>query len=89
MQQEQEREIYNSKIEFFTMIAHEIRTPVSLIIGLWKISFLQVSLYPKVLKKSWALLIGTVSAVESSQPVTRFPKSRTRCFYFLSEVSYL
>ncbi len=33
MQQEQEREIYNSKIEFFTMIAHEIRTPVSLIIG--------------------------------------------------------
>ena len=28
-----EREIYESKIEFFTMIAHEIRTPVSLIIG--------------------------------------------------------
>ncbi len=28
-----EREVYESKIEFFTMIAHEIRTPVSLIIG--------------------------------------------------------
>ena len=28
-----EREIFESKIEFFTMIAHEIRTPVSLIIG--------------------------------------------------------
>ena len=28
-----EKEIYESKIEFFTMIAHEIRTPVSLIIG--------------------------------------------------------
>ena len=28
-----EREVFESKIEFFTMIAHEIRTPVSLIIG--------------------------------------------------------
>lgn len=28
-----EKEVYESKIEFFTMIAHEIRTPVSLIIG--------------------------------------------------------
>lgn len=33
LQQKQEKEIYNSKIQFFTMIAHEIRTPVSLIIG--------------------------------------------------------
>lgn len=30
---EQEKEAYNSKINFFTSIAHEIRTPVSLIIG--------------------------------------------------------
>lgn len=30
---EQEKEIYDSKIRFFTIIAHEIRTPVSLIIG--------------------------------------------------------
>lgn len=30
---EQEKEAYNSKINFFTTIAHEIRTPVSLIIG--------------------------------------------------------
>lgn len=30
---EQEREVYNAKINFFTSIAHEIRTPVSLIIG--------------------------------------------------------
>lgn len=33
MKAEQEKEMYNSKIEFFTNIAHEIRTPVSLIIG--------------------------------------------------------
>ncbi len=33
MEQEKEREVHKSKIEFFTMIAHEIRTPVSLIIG--------------------------------------------------------
>jgi len=28
-----EKEVQNSKLEFFTMIAHDIRTPVSLIIG--------------------------------------------------------
>lgn len=33
MNSEKEREIYSSKIEFFTNIAHEIRTPLSLIIG--------------------------------------------------------
>jgi signal transduction histidine kinase/ligand-binding sensor domain-containing protein/DNA-binding response OmpR family regulator len=31
--QEKEKEVYASKIQFFTTIAHEIRTPVSLIIG--------------------------------------------------------
>lgn len=30
---EKEREMHDAKISFFTMIAHEIRTPVSLIIG--------------------------------------------------------
>jgi signal transduction histidine kinase/ligand-binding sensor domain-containing protein/DNA-binding response OmpR family regulator len=33
LKQQKEKEVYNAKIEFFTMIAHEIRTPVSLIIG--------------------------------------------------------
>lgn len=31
--QEKEREIYNAKIEFFTNVAHEIRTPLTLIKG--------------------------------------------------------
>jgi len=33
LSQQKEKEVYNAKIQFFTMIAHEIRTPVSLIIG--------------------------------------------------------
>ena len=33
LSQEKEKEMYNARIQFFTMIAHEIRTPVSLIIG--------------------------------------------------------
>jgi Signal transduction histidine kinase len=33
LNQEKEKELYDAKIHFFTTIAHEIRTPVSLIIG--------------------------------------------------------
>lgn len=33
LQQEKEEELYKAKINFFTQVAHEIRTPVSLIIG--------------------------------------------------------
>lgn len=33
LNQEKEKEVYDAKIQFFTMIAHEIRTPVSLIIA--------------------------------------------------------
>lgn len=33
LNQAKEKELYNTKIQFFTMIAHEIRTPVTLIIG--------------------------------------------------------
>lgn len=32
-QREKEKEVYNAKIEFFTNIIHEIRTPLSLILG--------------------------------------------------------
>ncbi|MDR3188010.1 MAG: response regulator [Prevotellaceae bacterium] len=33
LQREKEKELYNAKINFFTLVAHEIRTPVALIIG--------------------------------------------------------
>lgn len=33
LQAENEKELYNAKINFFTQVTHEIRTPVSLIIG--------------------------------------------------------
>ena len=33
LNEEKEKEVRNTKIQFFTMVAHEIRTPVSLIIG--------------------------------------------------------
>ena len=48
---EKEKEVYDAKIGFFTMIAHEIRTPVSLIIGpLEKMMAVQTSL-PEAIKK--------------------------------------
>jgi signal transduction histidine kinase/DNA-binding response OmpR family regulator len=33
MEDRKEKEVYQAKLDFFTMIAHEIRTPVSLIMG--------------------------------------------------------
>jgi signal transduction histidine kinase/ligand-binding sensor domain-containing protein/DNA-binding response OmpR family regulator len=48
---EKEKEVYDAKISFFTMIAHEIRTPVSLIIGpLEKMMATQTNL-PEGIKK--------------------------------------
>ena len=32
-EQEKEREVYHAKIDFFTNVAHEIRTPLTLIKG--------------------------------------------------------
>lgn len=43
-EQEKEREVYNAKIDFFTNVAHEIRTPLTLINGsVGKYSFEKVS----------------------------------------------
>lgn len=51
LEQEKEKEIYNAKNSFFTTIAHEIRTPVSLIIGpLEKILDSEYQ-FPEVIKK--------------------------------------
>lgn len=33
LEQEKEREVYHAKIDFFTNVAHEIRTPLTLIKG--------------------------------------------------------
>jgi len=51
LNREKEKEVYDAKIGFFTMIAHEIRTPVSLIIGpLEKMMATQTNL-PEGIKK--------------------------------------
>ena len=46
LNQQKEKEVYDAKIQFFTMIAHEIRTPVSLIIGPLEKIMATVSTFP-------------------------------------------
>ena len=46
LNQQKEKEVYDAKIQFFTMIAHEIRTPVSLIIGPLEKIMATVSAFP-------------------------------------------
>lgn len=56
LQQKQEKEIYNSKIQFFTMIAHEIRTPVSLIIGPMENIMSTAASLPEAVKKELGII---------------------------------
>ena len=52
MNTEKEKEVHEAKIKFFTMIAHEIRTPVSLIIGPLESVMEQSSSLPEVLREN-------------------------------------
>ncbi len=56
LQQKQEKEIYNSKIQFFTTIAHEIRTPVSLIIGPMENIMSAAASLPETVKKELSII---------------------------------
>lgn len=47
---EKEKEVYNTKISFFTLVAHEIRTPVSLIIGPLEKIMNEMEIFPDKIK---------------------------------------
>lgn len=49
LKQQKEKEIYDAKIHFFTIVAHEIRTPVSLIIGPLEKILGSAELLPKII----------------------------------------
>ena len=51
MEEQQEREMHEARLRFFTMIAHEIRTPVTLIIGPLE-----------NMKKQWRLLLDAMKS---------------------------
>ncbi len=64
---EKEKELYSAKVEFFTNIAHEIRTPVTLINGPleslceMEINDPEIKKSLKVMKKSTSELVGLVN----------------------------
>ena len=53
--QQKDKEVYDAKIEFFTNIVHEIRTPLSLIIGPLK-SILKSNLQPSEIKEDLLMI---------------------------------
>jgi ligand-binding sensor domain-containing protein/signal transduction histidine kinase/DNA-binding response OmpR family regulator len=56
LNQQKEKEVYDAKIQFFTMIAHEIRTPVSLIIGPLEKIMATISAFPDYVRNDLSII---------------------------------
>lgn len=56
IQEEKEREVHEAKIEFFTMVAHEIRTPVSLIIAPMEKVMQGIEQFPPLLREELTMI---------------------------------
>jgi signal transduction histidine kinase len=72
LEYEKEKEIYRSKIEFFTNVAHEIRNPLTLIKGPLEKALKKAAALPDMLKYLKTMERNTNRLVELSQQLLDF-----------------
>ncbi|HEU4555293.1 MAG TPA: two-component regulator propeller domain-containing protein [Chitinophaga sp.] len=92
LEHEKEKEIYRSKIEFFTNVAHEIRNPLTLIKGPLEKALKKAAALPDMLKYLKTMERNTNRLVELSQQLLDFrqtEKEGYRLNFVRTNVSYL
>lgn len=81
LEDEKQREIYQSKIEFFTNITHEIRTPLTLIKGpLESILNKENAINPEIKESLWIMNKNTNRLIELSNELLDFRKTENKGF---------
>jgi ligand-binding sensor domain-containing protein/signal transduction histidine kinase len=80
LENEKEKEIYNAKIAFFTHVAHEIRTPLTLIKGPLEKVMLKVAQFPDVKKNLTIMERNTDRLLSLTNQLLDFRKTETTGF---------
>lgn len=79
-EQAKEKEIYKAKIEFFTNVAHEIRTPLTLIKGPLEMVIDEVGEQPKIKKSLKSIERNTERLVALTDQLLDFRKTENQSF---------
>lgn len=77
---EKQKEIYQAKIEFFTNVAHEIRTPLTLIIGPMEKLIKQANAIPAIEKNLRIMARNTDRLLKLTNQLLNFRKTETSEF---------
>ncbi|MDB5110129.1 MAG: signal transduction histidine kinase [Mucilaginibacter sp.] len=80
LENEKEREIYHAKIAFFTHVAHEIRTPLTLIVGPMEKVMQKAALVPEVKKNLSIMERNTKRLLSLTNQLLDFSKTETHGF---------
>ncbi|WEK38110.1 MAG: two-component regulator propeller domain-containing protein [Candidatus Pseudobacter hemicellulosilyticus] len=80
LEHEKEKEIYQSKIEFFTNVAHEIRTPLTLIKGPMEKIMKQIDAVPQVSNNLHIMKRNTDRLLDLTTQLLDFRKTETNGF---------
>lgn len=80
LENEKEREIYHAKISFFTHVAHEIRTPLTLIVGPMEKVMQKSSLVPEVNKNLIIMERNTQRLLKLTNQLLDFSRTETNGF---------